>query len=193
MAEHRQNQRRFPESVEPAWQILLKIREPSDLTQERALFQILLTDTPRMLTEVETQRDTVLTRSERRLLQLFVMTVGTVFLMALLMSPDPSGSGTHRQLGLPQCIIQTLTGSSCPHCGLTTSFCWLMRYEWQRSIEANPSGILLAVVLVYLGAFAIWIIRQNRWPEKFQFGRQLRYLTAFWLLFAVIVWFVDSV
>ena len=193
MAEHRQNQRRFPESVVGAWQILLKIRELTILAQERTLFQNLVTDTPRMLMENETPRDTILTRSDRRLLQLFVMIVATIFVLALLMSPDPSGSGTHRQLGLPKCIIQSLTGHSCPHCGLTTSFCWLMKCEWQRSIDANPSGILLAVVLVYLGIFAIWIIRQNRWPEEHQFGRQLRYLMAFWLLFAVIVWFANSV
>lgn len=90
-----------------------------------------------------------------------------VFGLAGWLEPDPRGFGTHQQLGLPGCSFRMLTGISCPHCGMTTSFAWLVRGDLPASIRANPGGILLAggmsAVLVwcflvsYLGRW--WLIR----------------------------------
>lgn len=188
MAGHRQNQRRFPEYREDTWQILLKIQGTGFFAQERTLFQFHSTGTPRMLNEDETQRDRILTSSERLQLGLFVAVIGAVFAIAALMSPNPKGMETHRQLGLPPCIIRTLTGRSCPHCGLTTSFCWLVRGEWERSLAANPSGILLAASLAYPGTLSIWIIGRNRWSKRIRFDRLARNLGVIWLLSAGLLW-----
>lgn len=70
--------------------------------------------------------------------------------IARRLEPDPSGFGTHRQLGLRPCGFQTLTGQRCPTCGMTTAFAWMARGRFDRAIEANPAGALLAPVSVVL-------------------------------------------
>jgi hypothetical protein len=64
--------------------------------------------------------------------------------LAAWLRPDPSGFGTHMQLGLPPCAFKTVTGRPCPTCGMTTSFAWFTRGRFGRSWQANPAGSLLA-------------------------------------------------
>jgi uncharacterized protein DUF2752 len=63
--------------------------------------------------------------------------------VAAHLSPDPSGRGTHQQLGLPACSFLTITGVPCPSCGLTTSFAALAHGEPALAFSANPVGLLL--------------------------------------------------
>lgn len=72
--------------------------------------------------------------------------VGLVLVLATArwLEPDPSGFGTHAQLGLRPCGFLTLTGQRCPTCGMTTAFAWVARGRFDRAIEANPAGALLA-------------------------------------------------
>lgn len=78
--------------------------------------------------------------------------VGLVLVLATAgwLEPDPSGFGTHAQLGLGPCGFLTLTGQRCPTCGMTTAFAWMVRGRIDRAIEANPSGALLAPVCMVL-------------------------------------------
>jgi hypothetical protein len=73
---------------------------------------------------------------------------------ARLLVPDPSGLGTHRQLGLPPCGFLAWTGLRCPSCGMTTAMAWMTRGRIDRALEANPAGAIAApvgsVVIVWL-------------------------------------------
>lgn len=78
------------------------------------------------------------------------------------LTPDPSGHGTHTQLGLPPCGFLWLTGLPCPACGLTTSFAWLAHGHLWASLRAHPLGLplfvlaVLAIPVCLLGAARAW-------------------------------------
>ena len=82
---------------------------------------------------------------------LLVLTVPwlAVFVVATQISPykadgEARQMGTHMQLGLPDCNFKELTGLPCPSCGMTTSFCLLIRADVWHSLQANFAGTLLA-------------------------------------------------
>ncbi len=72
-----------------------------------------------------------------------------VLAVAAWLSPDPSGVGTHRQLGFPPCGLMVTTGTPCPTCGMTTAFSHAIRGHPGAAIVTQPFGALLA-----FGAFA---------------------------------------
>jgi hypothetical protein len=77
-----------------------------------------------------------------------------VLTLASQLTPDPSGYGTHRQLGLTQCTFLARTGLPCPSCGLTTSVAASVRGRFALAVRAQPFGILLtagAVVFAVAG------------------------------------------
>src|SRR5438270_12571671 len=59
--------------------------------------------------------------------------------------PDPSGHGTHTQLGLPPCPSVLLFNRPCPGCGLTTSFTAFIHGDLASAFHAHPLGPLLYV------------------------------------------------
>ncbi|MCA9528518.1 MAG: DUF2752 domain-containing protein [Myxococcales bacterium] len=69
-----------------------------------------------------------------------------VFFIATRLTPDPSGLGTHTQLGLAPCGFYAVTGLPCPGCGLTTCFAHMVRGELAAAASANPFGVGLFVV-----------------------------------------------
>lgn len=72
-------------------------------------------------------------------------TLGLI-LLALPLSPHPSGLGTHQSLGLPPCFFLNLTGFICPSCGLTTSWAYLLNGDIAAAWVAHPLGPLLFVL-----------------------------------------------
>jgi hypothetical protein len=70
---------------------------------------------------------------------------GTLFILVLArwLTPDPSGLGTHVQLGLPPCAFHYFTSLPCPACGLTTAFAHMARLELTSAVHAHPLGVLL--------------------------------------------------
>lgn len=71
---------------------------------------------------------------------------GVVLLgVALWLTPDPRGFGTHTQLGQPECGFLLVTKLPCPTCGMTTAFAHAVRGQWLRAIVAQPMGFLLAL------------------------------------------------
>lgn len=69
-----------------------------------------------------------------------------VIVTARLLTPDPSGHGTHTQLGLPPCGFLVITGCPCPGCGLTTAFSHMAHLNPIGAAQANPFGIPLFLV-----------------------------------------------
>lgn len=69
-----------------------------------------------------------------------------VLVIAARVTPDPSGMGTHRRLGLQQCQFLVRTGLPCPSCGMTTSFAHFVRGNLLASFYVQPAGLALAIL-----------------------------------------------
>jgi hypothetical protein len=48
------------------------------------------------------------------------------------------------------CPLRTLTGVPCPLCGMTTSVEAVVRFDVRTALEANPAGIALVVLALFL-------------------------------------------
>ncbi|BBO22910.1 MAG: DUF2752 domain-containing protein [Armatimonadetes bacterium] len=88
----------------------------------------------------------------------FTMWLG-VTIVALFLSPDPRGHGTHTQLGLPPCATAAVTGRPCPGCGLTTSFASTVRGNLAGAWRSNPFGVplyLLFTASALASVYGFW-------------------------------------
>lgn len=84
---------------------------------------------------------------------------GALLVTARLLTPAPSGVGTHTQLGLPPCGFLVLFGRPCPACGLTTAFVHLAHLAPLDSLRANPLGLplfLLTIGLLLVSVRGLW-------------------------------------
>ena len=72
----------------------------------------------------------------------------TLLLLAVWLQPNPSGFGTHQQLGLPPCTFQFWFDIPCPSCGGTTAFAHFVRGQWGRALRANAASGLFAGLCV---------------------------------------------
>ncbi len=90
-----------------------------------------------------------MTRTDR-LIILFVALA--VIVASRLLTPDPSGYGTHRQLLMLPCFFRALTDLPCPLCGLTTAFTLTARGRIVEAFESHILGppLFAATVLVAL-------------------------------------------
>jgi hypothetical protein len=86
---------------------------------------------------------------------LAAVTLLTPLGIAAVLRPDPSGKGTHRQLGLPECTFVTLTGVRCPSCGMTTAWSNVMHGRPAAALRASAGGTLLAVLAMVGGIGAL--------------------------------------
>ena len=86
-------------------------------------------------------------RWHNRLVALPIFLVGsTVLGLAAWLTPDGAGLGTHRQLGLPPCQFEQVTGIPCATCGCTTSFSHAANGSLLDAFITQPFGALLAVM-----------------------------------------------
>jgi hypothetical protein len=69
------------------------------------------------------------------------------------LDPDPTGVGTHVQLGMTRCGLLARSGVPCPTCGMTTSFALFADGRFLASMWAQPMGGLLAL----LTAAVFWV------------------------------------
>ncbi|MEI6512039.1 MAG: DUF2752 domain-containing protein [bacterium] len=82
---------------------------------------------------------------------------------ALVLHPDPRGYGTHRQIFLPPCSFQFITGRPCPTCGLTTSFTAMAHLQLLTAIKANLFGpVIFLGMLVHSSFVAYGIFKRQR-------------------------------
>jgi hypothetical protein len=76
----------------------------------------------------------------------------TVLGIASVLTPNPSGVGTHMGLHLPECGWLERFGIPCPGCGMTTSFSYMVRGNVAASFYVQPMGATLCI----LTAMAFW-------------------------------------
>jgi hypothetical protein len=79
-----------------------------------------------------------------------------VTVIGLCLRPDPSGHGTHQELGLPPCPSALLFDRPCPGCGLTTSWSAFLHGQWRFAFEAHPLGPLLYLGFTVSAILAIY-------------------------------------
>ena len=92
--------------------------------------------------------------------------LGSVLLVPLVVAyylqPDPTGLGTHQQLGFEPCVLPTRWGIRCPACGMTTAWAHCVRGQWSSALAANVGGSLACLATAsfalccYAAAFAGW-------------------------------------
>lgn len=86
-----------------------------------------------------------------------------LLIVAWRLTPDPSGLGTHQQLGLMPCTMRQMFGIRCPSCGMTTSWSYFMRGDVLSALRANTGGTLLAIVAAVGGPWLIASGVRGRW------------------------------
>lgn len=99
--------------------------------------------------------------------------VGCVIILSLarVLTPSPTGVGTHEQLGIPACVFLKVTGWRCPSCGLTTSFAYAAHLRFVEAFLAQPFGFFL-FLLVCLSIPVALFLSVKRVPiENLLYGR----------------------
>ena len=110
-----------------------------------------------------------------------------VLTVAFRLQPDPSGVGTHRQLGLPECSMYVKTGTPCPTCGMTTAFSYAIRGRLIRAFVTQPAGVAFALLTVVV-AFAAAYVVATGWNVR----PYLRRLVGPWMIWLAAALFVGS-
>lgn len=114
----------------------------------------------------------------------FLLWAGVV-VAALFMTPDPSGRGTHTQLGLPPCPSTLVLRGPCPGCGLTTSITALVQGNTSLSFAAHPLGALVFAVFTLTAWAALygWLTGRRLVTNTRAFNWALVVLFAVFLAF----------
>ena len=102
---------------------------------------------------------------------------GVVLGLARWLTPDPSGVGTHIQLGLEPCAIMSWLNFPCPMCGMTTTFSLMAHFRPIDAFVNQPFGVVLFIATVIVFAIAAQEIAfpRKRWQRLWQltFGREM--------------------
>ena len=101
---------------------------------------------------------------------------------AALLTPNPSGLGTHEALGFAPCSFLQSTGLPCPTCGMTTSWAWLARGNVAASLWVQPMGTVLALLDIVIFWSAGYIAVSGRPAQHL-----LRYLPAGYILKLLLI------
>ncbi len=91
--------------------------------------------------------------------------LGLVFVVAWWVNPNPSGLGSHMQLGLPPCNLERFVGIPCPFCGMTTAFSLMMRGDFGLAFWVQPAGAGLFVVALTGFILSMGIAISGRIPR----------------------------
>lgn len=115
-------------------------------------------------------------------------TLLSLLAMAAWLRPDPSGLGTHQQLGLPPCSFRVLLQIRCPACGMTTSWSHVVRGQLWSACRANVGGTLLALVAIIVGPWSLLSASYGRCLGKPPAGWLLLVVTLAVVLVTLVDW-----
>ena len=85
-----------------------------------------------------------------------------ILVLGWRLTPQQSGLGTHRQLGLPSCSFLVHTGYPCPSCGLTTSLAAMMHGRWAAAWRAHPFGVVMVAAVAGLAGVGLGELATGR-------------------------------
>ena len=87
----------------------------------------------------------------------------TIIGLARWLEPDPSGVGTHLQLGLSECFVLERMGLPCPMCGMTTTFSLMAHFDPITAILNQPFGVVLFLLTLVACTVGIMdLVRPDR-------------------------------
>jgi hypothetical protein len=68
-----------------------------------------------------------------------------VLIVAAWLAPSADGHGTHKQLGMSECLWVATLDRPCPTCGMTTAVAYAAHGRMLAGFKAQPFGLLLAI------------------------------------------------
>ena len=104
-----------------------------------------------------------------------------------LVTPSPSGTGTHVQFGLPPCAAMELFGLPCPGCGVTTSVALAADGRLAASLRNQPFGLALTALAAAFVVWALWAQVSGR-----DLHRDMRRLNRRWVYLSLAAVFVGA-
>ncbi len=113
--------------------------------------------------------------------------MGWLFVAGSL-QPDPSGTGTHEQLGLPACGFLARTGYPCPTCGMTTAFALIARGRLVSAVLAQPAGALMAVAVFAAAVGGLYVSLTGRRLDLFWLAWNWRAVLIGALAVVLLAW-----
>lgn len=105
-----------------------------------------------------------------------------VLVLARLLTPDPTGVGTHTALHLPPCTFYTVFHKPCPSCGMTTAFAWLLHGHPLKALATQPAG-----VAVFVAGLVYWLYLPSAWRRRRPFDHLFDLTITLPLLVALVV------
>lgn len=110
--------------------------------------------------------------------------------IAAWLKPNPSGMGTHTQLGLPGCSLFTLVGIRCPGCGMTTSWAYAMKADFTNAIGANVGGVLLCLLSVAVFPCLMWMSIRGQTINSRWFAQVVVTVLVIAISISIIEWLI---
>ena len=129
-----------------------------------------------------------LSQTERLALALLMGCLVAVLGVAAWLTPDPSGMGTHEQLGFPPCTSVSLLGLRCPACGMTTSWALMSEGRIAEALSANTGGAMLFVIAWLSVPWLGWICAKGSVQARQAWGIFALSGTVASMLIAFISW-----
>ncbi len=117
-----------------------------------------------------------------------ILGAAAVLVAARLLTPDPTGYGTHEQMFLLPCIFRWVTGLSCPFCGMTTAFALMARGEVAAAFGIHalgPPAYLVAWGVLLAGV--VGLVRNRRALPRWLFGQRAGRVILFIILLGWVV------
>ena len=121
-------------------------------------------DSPETARPIEYPRARVGSRGRLYAAVVLLACAGAIAL-AVWLTPDPRGYGTHQQFGFGKCGMLITTGLPCPTCGMTTAFAYTVRGRLISAFLAQPAGFLLALAIIACAIGAGWVLVIGRIPR----------------------------
>ena len=130
------------------------------------------------------------TQSERLGLFGLGLLLLVLLIVAAWLKPNPTGLGTHTQLGLPGCTMYTLLGIRCPGCGMTTSWAHTLKGDLSSAIHANVGGVLLCFLAVATFPSLMWISIRGRPFESRWFTQVAISVLLIAIFISIVEWLI---
>lgn len=111
-----------------------------------------------------------------------------LLMVAVELPPSPTGLGTHRQMGFPQCAWMTVAGIPCPTCGMTTSFSHFVRGNWVASFYVQPMGFVLALLTCAVFWLGLYIALTGRPIHRLADQVPMVWVICFFMAFGIAAW-----